>query len=89
MFRLEIIMSRRLLGILAAIVLLAGCERSTAPPQATSSSSAAPPARTQAYSGAELAERTVARRGVEAVVWGMPAVNFELLYQALVQTRGE
>ena len=29
---------------------------------------------------AELAERTLYRRAVEAVIWGMPAVNFELMY---------
>jgi hypothetical protein len=31
---------------------------------------------------AKLAERTVYRRAVEAVIWGMPAVNFDLMYQA-------
>jgi hypothetical protein len=36
----------------------------------------------------ELADRTVKRRAVEAVIWGMPAVNFDLMYQAMVQTKG-
>jgi hypothetical protein len=31
-----------------------------------------------------LAERAVHRRAVEAVIWGMPAVNFDLMYQAMV-----
>jgi hypothetical protein len=31
----------------------------------------------------ELAERTVHRRAVEAVIWGMPIVNFDLMYQAM------
>jgi hypothetical protein len=31
---------------------------------------------------ADVARRAVARRAVEAVIWGMPAVNFELLFQA-------
>jgi hypothetical protein len=30
----------------------------------------------------------VERRAVEAVIWGMPAVNFELMYQAMVQAKG-
>jgi hypothetical protein len=30
----------------------------------------------------------VHRRAVEAVIWAMPAVNFELLYQALSNARG-
>jgi hypothetical protein len=39
-------------------------------------------------SAEDLARRTVERRAVEAVIWGMPAVNFELMYQAMVQTNG-
>ncbi len=31
----------------------------------------------------EIAQRAIARRAVEAVIWGMPAVNFELLSQAV------
>jgi hypothetical protein len=38
---------------------------------------------------AELAERTLHRRAVEAVIWGMPAVNFDLLSQAMVKAKGE
>jgi hypothetical protein len=37
----------------------------------------------------DLARRTIERRAVEAVIWGMPAVNFELMYQAMVQSKGE
>jgi hypothetical protein len=40
------------------------------------------------YTADELAQRTIARRAVEAVIWGMPAVNFDLMYQALVQAKG-
>jgi hypothetical protein len=36
-------------------------------------------------SPSELAERTLHRRGVEAVIWGMPAVNCDLMYQAMVR----
>ena len=42
------------------------------------------------FSSADLAERSVQRRGVEAVIWGMPAVNYDLMYQAMVsQTHGD
>jgi hypothetical protein len=34
----------------------------------------------------ELARRAAARRGVEAVIWGMPAVNTDLMYQAAVRS---
>jgi hypothetical protein len=33
----------------------------------------------------ELAERALERRAVEAVIWGMPAVNFDLMYQAMIR----
>jgi hypothetical protein len=40
------------------------------------------------FSPAQLAERSLHRRAVEAVVWGMPAVNFDLMYQAAVRAKG-
>jgi hypothetical protein len=33
---------------------------------------------------AELSQRSIERRAVEAVIWGMPAVNFDRMYQAMV-----
>jgi hypothetical protein len=36
----------------------------------------------------ELRARTIHRRAVEAVIWGMPAVNYELLRQAFVNIGG-
>ena len=32
----------------------------------------------------DLASRTIHRRAVEAAIWGMPAVNFDRMYQAMV-----
>jgi len=40
-----------------------------------------------AFSAAGLAERTLHRRAVEAVIWGMPAVNAELLFQAMADAK--
>ncbi|HEY6802322.1 MAG TPA: DUF1254 domain-containing protein [Pyrinomonadaceae bacterium] len=37
------------------------------------------------FSSTELAERAIYRRAVEVVVWGMPAVNSDLMYQAMVR----
>jgi hypothetical protein len=34
---------------------------------------------------AQLAERTLQRRAVEAVIWGMPAVNFDRMLQAAIK----
>ena len=39
----------------------------------------------QAFSPAELTERAIHRRAVEAVIWGMPAVNYDLMFQAMVR----
>ena len=39
----------------------------------------------QDVSAEELTRRTLRCRAVEAVIWGMPAVNFDLMYQAMVR----
>ena len=36
----------------------------------------------------ELAERALHRRAIEAVIWGMPAVNYDLMYQAMARNKG-
>lgn len=43
----------------------------------------------QTFSSDELAERAIQRRAVEAVIWGMPAVNAELLFQAMAQAKAD
>jgi len=40
------------------------------------------------FSAEELSRRAVERRAIEAVVWGMPAVNYDLMYQAAVRAKG-
>ena len=35
------------------------------------------------FSAEELNRRTLERRAVEAVIWGMPAVNADLMFQAM------
>ena len=45
----------------------------------------ASPKREAGLSPSDLAERTVHRRAVEAVIWGMSAVNTDLMYQAMVR----
>ena len=36
----------------------------------------------------DLASRMIERRAVEAVIWGMPAVNYNLMYQEMVRKVG-
>jgi hypothetical protein len=45
-------------------------------------------AQAQTFSADDLNNRTIHRRAVEAVNWGMLAVNFDLLYQAVAQAKG-
>ena len=40
------------------------------------------------FSAADLAERTIHRRAVEAVIWGMPLVNTEAMRQAYLRDVG-
>jgi len=43
----------------------------------------------QSFSAEDLARRTIERRAIEAVIWGMPVVNYDLMYQAMVrETKG-
>lgn len=43
----------------------------------------------QDYSADEVARRNIERRGVEAVIWGMPAVNFDLMLQAAISANAK
>jgi hypothetical protein len=37
------------------------------------------------FTPAQLQDRTLHRRAIEAAIWGMPAVNYDAMYQALVR----
>jgi hypothetical protein len=43
-------------------------------------------ARAQNFSPDELTRRRIERRAVEAVIWGMPAVNTDLMLQAMTKS---
>jgi len=58
------------------IILFATLVASAAPAGSAQSASQSP---------ADLAARMLQRRAVEAVIWGMPAVNYDLMYQAAVR----
>ncbi|MGB6660442.1 MAG: DUF1254 domain-containing protein [Xanthobacteraceae bacterium] len=49
----------------------------------------AAPAQAQNFSAEGLARRTIERRAVEAVIWGMPAVNYDLMLQAAIGAKGK
>src|SRR6187551_4069148 len=41
-----------------------------------------------AETSADNSRRNVERRAVEAVIWGMPAVNYDLMYQEMLKLGG-
>ena len=41
------------------------------------------------FTPAQLTERTLHRRAVEAVIWGMPAVNAELMFEAMPAAKAD
>jgi hypothetical protein len=47
------------------------------------------PGMAQKFSTADLARRAIERRAVEAVTWGMPAVNYDLMFQAARRAKGD
>jgi len=46
-------------------------------------------AQAQTLSAEDLTRRTVERRAIESVIWGMPAVNTELMYQEMRKLGGK
>ncbi|WP_312010029.1 hypothetical protein [Bradyrhizobium australafricanum] len=49
----------------------------------------ATPGAGQTSSAAELNDRFIQSRAVEAVIWGMPAVNYDLMLQAALKIGGK
>jgi hypothetical protein len=48
----------------------------------------APVATMERFTAAELDANTVRRRAIEAVIWGMPAVNYDLMLQEALRIKG-
>ncbi len=71
-------MKRTALAALAILCATASAHAQTSSAQISSAQTSS----AQNFSAEDLARRTVHRRAVEAVIWGMPAVNFDLMVQA-------
>lgn len=72
------------LSIILVCALLASCgERPSQSSDGTTDSTATASTAT-ANAADELTERSIHRRAVEAVIWGMPAVNYDLMLQGML-----
>ena len=72
------------------IAMLARAQKKSASHAAPSRAPGVTPAgKARNFSTRELARRVIERRAFEAVIWGMPAVNAELMFQAMVQRSEE
>jgi hypothetical protein len=61
--------------VIGALLCLCACQEKQPEPK---------PQTTSSFTSTDLANRTLHRRAVEAVIWGTPAVNFDRMYQAMV-----
>jgi hypothetical protein len=79
----EDVMNRRqaLLGAAAAFTVIAPPGVSAQSPRADEPATIG---QTQKFSAEDLASRAIQRRAIEAVIWGMPAVNYHLMYREMV-----
>jgi hypothetical protein len=72
----------------AGFSVLTGCQDRTT--NASQAGTTAPRSTAQGLSPEDLTRRAIERRAVQAVIWGMPAVNYDLMYRAMVsQTHGD
>jgi len=68
------------------VLLLAACTQNTKTEKDTPVSSVA---NTGTFKAANVNEQAMYSRAFNAVVWGMPAVNFELMHENLVNAKGD
>lgn len=71
---------------LVTVCFLVSCTKSTKTNETTVVADTTGTAR---FKPANFEEQLVYNRAVEAVIWGMPAVNSELLHESLIKAKGE
>lgn len=71
--------------LLVLTVFLVSCKKSTTKNETTNVSDSKESAK---FEPANIEEQIVYNRAIEAVIWGIPAVNFELLNESLTNTKG-
>ncbi|WP_278020930.1 DUF1254 domain-containing protein [Flavobacterium ginsengisoli] len=76
-------MKKTFLSVLSLLLLLGRNQTKTTDTENKSSKD-----NTTAFKPANIKEEILYQRGVEAAIWGMPAVNYQLMYDALEKLNG-
>lgn len=77
-----------LLAVTLFVFALLSCNRQNTESQNPSKGNG-PSAMAQSFTREELNRATIQRRGVESVIWGMPLVNFDRMFQAMSGAHGK
>jgi hypothetical protein len=72
-----------------AAIMLTNCNSSTKDDKITKDTSAVTNMAASEFKPASIQEQIIYSRAVQTVIWGMPAVNSELMYQSLLQAKGD
>lgn len=79
---------KKLRIVFLPVLLLAACTQNTKTETATTSTDSSS-VNTATFKPANVNEQAIYSRAFNAVIWGMPAVNFELLHEGLVKAKGD
>lgn len=79
-------MKSKILLIIATGLLLVACNKPAS--KTGESQDAVSTTETSTFKAENLEEQLVYNRAFQAVIWGMPAVNFELLNESLIKAKG-
>ena len=78
---------KKFLPALLMFYLLAACNQ-TENKTSNKDSVAGSPTSTAAFKLGNIKEQMIYQRGIEAAIWGMPAVNYQLMYDAMTKING-
>ncbi len=79
-------MAHRMTTIASILMTVAGMAiMACSPSVAQDQTGTGPKSTSAAITAAELSQRSIERRAIEAVIWGIPAVNYDRMFQAGVE----
>ncbi|PWT96132.1 MAG: hypothetical protein C5B52_16380 [Bacteroidetes bacterium] len=75
--------------LLVAIAFFSACSQNNGEANKAVSTSATDSSGSSSFKPANVNEQAIYQRAFQAVIWGMPAVNSELMHQSLVAAKGD